>query len=152
MGTFGVLLLIYLIWLSFGPRDVVLNQIRARKLIPIALIFVLYLLSALTSTAQRAAIDAELLMMGESAASIGVVFTLSPGAPVTLPATELILVTARNGNYYVVARQGSPPSARPVAYVIPSTSVAMAQMQRVNAADVAFADLLDEAAPSPVAP
>src|SRR5215216_6446537 len=39
MGSLGSLLLFYVIWLSFGPRQVILSQIRERKLIPIVLLF-----------------------------------------------------------------------------------------------------------------
>ncbi|HEX5992951.1 MAG TPA: hypothetical protein VFY70_10305, partial [Thermomicrobiales bacterium] len=47
MGTFGSLLFFYVIWLSFGPRQVIISQIRERKLIPIVLLAALYLLDAL---------------------------------------------------------------------------------------------------------
>ena len=83
------------------------------------LLSALYLLDALIATANGAAVDAELLMTGESDSSIEVVFTMAEGVRDTLPASGLLLVTARNGNYYVVERQPSPPSRRPVAYVVP---------------------------------
>jgi hypothetical protein len=54
----------------------------------------------------------------------------------------LLLVTARNGNYYVVERQDVPPSRRPVAYAVPFISVDSARMQRVNEADVELPELL----------
>ena len=41
MGTFGVITLVYLVWLSFGPRDFVLNQIRNWNIIPVTLLFAL---------------------------------------------------------------------------------------------------------------
>ena len=144
MGTLGSLLLFYVIWLSFGPRQVILDQLRERKLIPIVLLSALYLLDALISTARGAAVDAELLMSGESDSSIEVVFTMAQGVRDTLPSSGLLLVTARNGNYYVVERQESPPSRRPVAYVVPFDSVDSARTQRVNDADLALDDLVDE--------
>jgi hypothetical protein len=142
MGTLGTLLLFYVIWLSFGPRQVILQQIRERKLIPIVLLSVLYLLDALIATANGAAVDAELLMSGESDSSIEIVFTLTEGVRDTLPSSALLLVTARNGNYYVVERQDSPPSRRPVAYVVPFDSVDSARTQRVNDADPALDEIL----------
>ena len=144
MGTLGSLLVFYVIWLSFGPRQVILQQIRERKLIPIVLLSVLYLLDALIATANGAAVDAELLMSGESDSSIEVVFTMAQGARDTLPSSGLLLVTARNGNYYVVERQESPPSRRPVAYVVPFDVVDSARTQRVNEADPALEDLVVE--------
>src|SRR5215213_5915890 len=100
MGTLGSLLVFYVIWLSFGPRQVIISQIRERKLIPIVLLSALYLLDALIATASGAAVDAELLMTGESDSSIEVVFTMALGVRDTLPTSGLLLVTARNGNYY----------------------------------------------------
>src|SRR5215213_3652948 len=144
MGTFGSLLLFYVIWLSFGPRQVILTQIRERKLIPIVLLAALYLLDALIATAHGAVGDAELLMSGESDSSIEVNFTMARGVRNTLPSSGLLLVTARNGNYYVVERQPSPPSRRPVAYVVPFDSVDSARTQRVNESETQLEDLMDE--------
>jgi hypothetical protein len=144
MGTLGSLLLFYLIWLSFGPRQFILDQIRERKLIPIVLLAALYLLDSLSATANGAAADAELLLTGESDSSIEVAFTMTEGVRDTLPSSGLLLVTARNGNYYVVERQPSPPSRRPVAYVVPFDAVDSARTQRVNDADLALDDLVDE--------
>ena len=145
MGTTGLLLLFYVIWLSFGPREVILSQIRERKLIPIVLLSVLYLLDALIATANGAARDAELLLTGEAESSIEIDFTLAEEVRDTLPDSALLLVTARNGNYYVVERQEFPPSRRPVAYVVPFISVDSARMQRVNEADVELPEfLMDE--------
>ena len=108
MGTFGSLLFFYVIWLSFGPRQIIIAQIRERKIVPIVLLAALYLLDALIATANGAAVDAELLMSGEADSSIEVVFTMTEGVRDTLPSSGLILVTARNGNYYVVERQATP--------------------------------------------
>src|SRR5215210_7073954 len=123
MGTLGSLLFFYVIWLSFGPRQTIFSEIRERKLIPIVLLVALYLLDALIATANGAAVDAELLMSGESDSSIEIMFTMKEGVRDTLPESELILVTARNGNYYVVERQDTPASRRPVAYVVPFDAV-----------------------------
>ena len=83
-------------------------------------------------------------MTGESDSSIEVVFTRTQGVRDTLPSSGLLLVTARNGNYYVVERQGNPPSRRPVAYVVPFDSVDSARTQRVNDADQQIEDFVDE--------
>ena len=144
MGTLGSLLLFYVIWLSLGPRQVILQQIRERKLIPIVLLGALYLLDTLIATANGAAEDAERLMSGESDSSIEVVFTLREGVRDTLPSSGLLLVTARNGNYYVVERQDSPPSRRPIAYIVPFDAVDSARTQRVNEADPGLEELMIE--------
>ena len=144
MGTFGSLLLFYMIWLSFGPRQVILTQIQERKLIPIVLLAALYLLDALIATANGAVGDAELLLTGAADSSIEVVFTRTQGVRDTLPSSGLLLVTARNGNYYVVERQDSPPSRRPVAYVVPFDSVDSARTQRVNDSNPQLEDFVDE--------
>lgn len=144
METLGGLLIVYVLWLSFGPRQVILAQVRQRKLIPIALLFGLYLLDALVTTAHGAALDAELLMTGYSDSSIAVEFTLSDGVRGTMPEAELILVTARNGNYYVVERQPFPPSGQPSAYVVPFDAVDSVRLQRVNAADLESSDFIVE--------
>ena len=156
MGTFGSLLFFYVIWLSFGPRQVIIAQIRERKIIPIVLLAALYLLDALIATANGAAEDAELLLTGAAESSIEVVFTMSEGVRDTLPSSGLLLVTARNGNYYVVERQSVPPSRRPVAYVVPFDAVDVARTQRVNEADppldeILFTEIMNEFA-TPIAP
>jgi hypothetical protein len=140
MEIAGILLVFYVMWLSFGPRQMLVTQIRERKLIPIALIFTLYLMDALIATAHGAARDAELLMLGWSDASIAVAFTPKEGGTLELPDAELILVIARSSNYYVVERQQYPPSGRPVAYVIPFGSVDMTRVERINDAGVELED------------
>jgi hypothetical protein len=154
MGTFGLILLIYLIWLSFGPRDIILNQIRNWRITPIALLFALYLLDALIATAHSAALDAELLMTGLADASIMATFTPVKGVDPPLPPGEYILVTARNGSYFVVERQSAPPSERPVAYAVPFDLISSVKTQRINDANLEFDDFFDEDAlfASPVAP
>jgi hypothetical protein len=130
------------IWLSFGPRQVIIAQIRERKIIPITLLAALYLLDALIATANGAAADAELLLTGDAESSIAVAFTMREGVRDTLPSSGLLLVTARNGNYYVVEHQPVPPSRRPVAYVVPFDAVDSARTQRVNEADPALDEIL----------
>jgi hypothetical protein len=142
MESFGLALLAYVVWLSFGPRVLILAEIRQHKLIPITLLFVLYLLDALITTADGAALDAALLMTGESDASIAVSFTLANDVRATLPDAELILIAARNGNYYVVERQPFPPNDRPVTYVVPFDAVDQARMQRINAAGSELDDIV----------
>ncbi|MFN8593145.1 MAG: hypothetical protein U0031_16945 [Thermomicrobiales bacterium] len=148
METVGTALLIYVFWLSLGPRQLILDPIRARKFIPIALLFTLYLLDALVATAHGAIQDAELEMTGLAANSIAVEFTWAAG--VTSPAgdADLIFVGARNYNYYVVERQPIPPSLRPNAYAIPYDSVIAARTHLINDADNEFQDWFIEEATS----
>src|SRR5215208_5751853 len=79
MGTLGSLLVFYVIWLSFGPRQDIISQIRDRKLIPIVLLAALYLLDSLIATANGATEDAELLLTGEADSSIEIAFTIAEG-------------------------------------------------------------------------
>lgn len=135
MQTAGFAMLFYVIWLSLGPRLFIFDQIRERKLLPVTLLVALYLLISLLSTSKSAAEDAELLMTGKSASSVAVTFTPAGGvAP--LPAADLLLVTIRNGHYFVVERQPNPPSLRPVAYAIPIRAADAVRLQRVNDAAV----------------
>src|SRR5215208_6508243 len=97
MANLGSLLVFYVIWLSFGPRQVIISQIRERKIIPIVLLFALYLLDALIATANGAAADAELLLTGDADSSIEIVFTMAAGVRDVVPSSGLLLVTARNG-------------------------------------------------------
>ena len=73
-------------------------------------------------------------MTGVSDASMAVAFTPVSGADTPLPEGDFILVTARNGNYFVVERQSYPPSDRPISYAIPFARVSSVQTQRINAA------------------
>jgi hypothetical protein len=129
--TAGIAMLLYVIWLSLGPRLLIFDQIRARKFLPVMLLIALYLLISLLATSRSAAEDAELLMTGNSASSVAVTFTLANGVT-PLRATDLLLVTIRNGHYFVVERQPVPPSLRPVAYAIPIRAVDEVRLQRVN--------------------
>ena len=104
------------------------------------------------ATAHGAALDAELLMLGESDSSIEVEFTLVSGVDAEFPASGLILVTARNGNYYVVERQSFPPGTNPTAYVVPFAAVDVARTRRLTAADLEVEDDVFDGLASPVAP
>jgi hypothetical protein len=150
MQTAGVAMLIYVIWLSLGPRLLFFDQIRARKFLPVMLLIVLYLLISLLATSKSATEDAELLMTGTSASSVAVTFTLADGVT-PLPAADLVLVTIRNGHYFVVERQPDPPSPRPVAYAIPIRAADAVRLQRVNDASVlsGFEITIGEETPEP---
>ena len=145
-GEAAVVLLLYAVWLGWSQRASLVSEVRARRPVPIALVFTVYLLSALASTAAAAEQAAELLLTGESDASMRVVFALKPGVQPALPNRELILVTARGGTYYVVERQLSPPSRRPTAYMVPFLSVDSAQVQRLNDADATLGNLVVDGA------
>lgn len=136
--TVALLLVGYVIWLSFSRRALILSQLRDRQLIPIALMFGAYLSSALLMTAHDGEHAAELLMTGISERSLAIDFTPRAGATLPLPAAPLIFVIARNDAYYVVERQPMPPSARPVAYAIPIDQVAVVRLQRINAGGEVF--------------
>jgi hypothetical protein len=140
LGDASLILLGYAIWLGWTQRAFIVSLIRARRLVPIALVFIVYLLNALTSTASSAALAAELLMTGSSDASMGIVFTAKEGTSDVLAGKDLILVTARQGTFYVVERQPIPPSQRPLAYMVPAASVKVASVRRLNDADLTLDD------------
>ena len=150
MQTTGVAMLLYVIWLSLGPRLLFFDQIRERRLLPVTLLIVLYLLISLLSTSRSATEDAELLMTGKSASSVAITFTLANGVT-PLPAADLLLVTIRNGHYFVVERQPDPPSLRPVAYAIPIRAADEVRLQRVNDASglSGIGIIIGEETPSP---
>jgi hypothetical protein len=76
---------------------------------------------------------------------MSVVFTLQPGLSDPLTGTDLILVTARNGSYYVVERQPEPPSGTPRSFMIPMGSVQVAEVNRLHDANRTFLDsVMDE--------
>lgn len=134
------ILLIYVIWLSLGPRESIFSQIRRRKIVPIVLVGMAYLSSALITTADSGLQAAELFLLGNSEASLAIEFAIRREVPAALPETELLLVAARNGNYFVVERQTYPPSGRPASYIVPFDAVEFAHVQRLNAAPL----MLDE--------
>jgi hypothetical protein len=129
----GFVLVIYALWLSLGPRKLLLTEIQQHRVLPIVLVFALYLLGALVQTADRARANAERLMIGASDTSVAVTFTMASGAAPP-PSAELILVAIRNGHYFVVERQPDPPSRTPSAYAIPIRAVDAVHMERVNPA------------------
>jgi hypothetical protein len=133
MELAGTALVVYVLWLSLGRRQLLLTEVQQRKLVPIGLLFTLYLLDALVVTAQDAAVDAERFMTGASDSSVAVVFTMASGVQ-PLPSADLLLVTIRNGHYFVVERQPNSPSRMPVAYAVPVRAVDAVQMTRVNPA------------------
>jgi hypothetical protein len=53
----------------------------------------------------------------------------------------LILVTTRNGAYYVVEREPSPSSQQPMSYVVPFTSVEAARVGRFSDDEVGPGDV-----------
>ena len=144
MASFGSLLVFYVIWLSFGPRQVIISQIRERKLIPIVLLSALYLLDALIATANGAAADAELLLTGEADSSIEIDFTMSRGGA---RHAAVVGVAPGHGSQWQLLRGRAPAypaQRRPVAYIVPFDAVDSARTQRVNEADLALDDLVDE--------
>jgi hypothetical protein len=138
----GLFLFIYAIWLGWSQRASIISQVRQRRLVPIALIFSVYLLSALAATAAKAELAAELLMTGMSDASMSIDFTMKPGFEQRLAGKELIFVANRFDTYYVVERQPIPPSQRPMSFMVPGDTVAVATVRRVNDADATL-DQLD---------
>lgn len=142
LGTASLILLIYAIWLGWSQRAFIVSRIRARQLLPIALVFVVYLLNALASTASTATMAAERLMTGASDGSMVIEFEMKRGVDHPLAGKELILIIVRQGTFYVVERQPNPPSQRPTAYVIPAASVEMAMVRRLNDANASLGDQL----------
>jgi len=126
----GLALLGYVVWLGWSQRRFLVNEVRARRVVPISLVFVTYLLSALVTTGVVAELAAVELLTGFSDASLRVEFVTRPGVLPELAGKELILVTTRNGAYYVVEREPSPPSQHPTSYVVPFTSVEAARVGR----------------------
>jgi hypothetical protein len=147
----GAALVVYVVWLSLGPRHLLFTEIKRRQLLPIALLFTLYLLDALVATAEDATIDAELMLTGVSDSSVAVNFTLASGVQ-ALPDTELLLITIRNGHYFVVEKQPDPPSLTPSAYAIPVRAVDAVHMVRVNPASPITGDFEITLFASPTAP
>ena len=131
----GLVLLVYAVWLGWSQRRFLVSEVRARRPLPIALVFVVYLLGALASTAAVAELAAAELLSGASDASLRVEFVTKPGALPELAGKELLLVTARNGAYYAVERGPVPPGERPTSYVVPFTAVDAARVQRLADVD-----------------
>jgi hypothetical protein len=147
----GFALVVYVVWLSLGPRKLLFAEFQQRRVLPIVLVFVLYLLGSLVQTADRARANAERVMTGDSDSSVAVTFTMTSGVA-TLPSADLLLVTIRNGHYFVVERQPDPPSRTPSAYAIPIRAVDVVHMERVNPAAPASEGMVIElfsSTPSP---
>jgi hypothetical protein len=123
LGYVGLILLVYVLWLGWDQRRFVLSDVQARKPVPLALVFIAYLLSGLVTTGVVAELAALDLLTGNSPASLRVTFVTRPGVLPELAEQELLLVAARNGAYYVVVREPSPPSPWATSYAIPFTSV-----------------------------
>jgi hypothetical protein len=145
LGNASLVLLIYAIWLGWSQRQFLISQIGARKLIPIILLGGVFLLNAMVSTATVANLAAEQLLTGTADDSMLAVFTLHPGMSDPLAGRDLILVTARNGSYYVVERQPEPPSGTPRSFMIPMSGVQVVEVHRIHDANRTFIDtVLDE--------
>lgn len=123
LGYVGLILLVYVLWLGWDQRRFLLSEIEARQTVPIALVFFAYLLSALVFTGDAAELAAVDLLTGASPASLRVTFVMQPGVLPELAEKELLLVAARNGAYYVVVREPSPPGPWATSYAIPFSSV-----------------------------
>ncbi|MCD6059455.1 MAG: hypothetical protein K0Q89_2985 [Thermomicrobiales bacterium] len=89
MALGGTVLVLYVLWLSVGPRQLLLSELQHRKLVPIVLLFTLYLLDALVATAHNATVDADLFMTGASDSSMAAVFTMASGVQ-PLPSTDVL--------------------------------------------------------------
>lgn len=136
MQEAGFALLIYVVWLSLQRRTFLLTELKRRQLVPVMLVFAIFLFGALVNTAERARTNAERLMTGASDTSLAATFTMARGVP-PLPSTELILVAMRNGHHFVVERQPNPPSLTPRSYAVPFRSVDAVDLERVNPAPIA---------------
>jgi hypothetical protein len=144
LGYAGLVLLGYVIWLGWSQRRFLVSEVRARRLVPIGLVFLAYLLSALAATGIVAELAAVELLTGASEASLRVEFVTQPGVLPELAGKELLLVTARNGAYYVVEREPPPPSQHPTSYVVPFTSVEAARVGRFRDDEATVGDVIVE--------
>lgn len=138
----GLILFGYAVWLGWSQRTSIVSQLRARRVLPIALLFLVYLLNALASTAAVAETAAELLITGASDNSLSVQFTPENDAALPFAGKELILVSQRGSTYFAVERQPMPPNQRPVAYMIPAASIQAARVQRMVDADATFDEIV----------
>ncbi len=143
LGTAVTLLFFYAIWLSFGPRRTFFAELRRRRPIPIILLLLAYLSSALIDTAVAGSEAAKTFLLGQSETSLAVEFTMRPDRVPLETDADLLLVTVSNGNYFVVERQPDPPARRPVSFMVPMASVDFASVQRVNNADMGLEEMID---------
>jgi hypothetical protein len=139
-----LVLLGYVIWLSFGPRHFLVSEIRRRRVLPIVVVGLAYLLGALITTADTGARAAEVFMLGRADSSLVVEFTARGEHQAAQTDVPLLLVTARHGNYYVVEHQTFPPSPRPNAYVVPFDAVDFAHLRRLTEAQVELPTIDEE--------
>jgi hypothetical protein len=128
----GAALLLYVVWLGW-QRHYLLTEIRAHHVVPLVLVFITYLLTALVTTGAAAELAAVDLLTGTSPASVRVTFETKPGVLPELAAHDLLLVAERGGTYYVVVREPSPPSPWATSYAIPASSINAARMRSVQA-------------------
>jgi hypothetical protein len=125
----------WVLWLARDQRRFLLSDVQARKLVPIALVFTAYLLSALVTTGVVAELAAVDLLTGASPGSLRATFVTPPGILPELAEQELLLVAARNGAYYAVVREPSPPGPWATSYAIPFTSVEGVRVRPVHTSD-----------------
>jgi len=142
----GLVLLGYVLWLGWSQRRFLVNEVRTRKVLPISLVFLVYLLSAMAATGIVAELAAVELLTGTSEASLRVEFVTRSGVLPELVGKELILVTTRNGAYFVVECE-SPPSQQPTSYVVPLTAVDAARMRRFSNDEATLGEEVAESAP-----
>lgn len=132
LGVVGVVLLAYGLWLGWSQRRYLLPEIKARRAVPITLVFAAYLLSALVFTGEAAELAAVDLVTGASPASTRVTFVTSPGAFPELADMVLVLVAERSGTYYVVEWEASP-SSWTTSYAIPTGDIEAVRMRPFQA-------------------
>lgn len=131
----GLAIFCYVIWLGWDRRRFVLSDFPARNLLTVSLLFAGYLLSALVFTGNAAEIAAVDLLTGASPASLRVTFVTEPGVLPELADQELLLVATRNGSYFVVVREPSPPGAWATSYSVPLGSVEAARVRPFHDSD-----------------
>ncbi|MCA9880614.1 MAG: hypothetical protein KC442_22615 [Thermomicrobiales bacterium] len=134
LGYAGVILLLYALWLGW-QRRYLLTEITARQVVPLALVFAAYLLSALVYTGEAAELAAVDLLTGASPATTRVTFATRPGVFPELAGLDLFLVAERGGTWYVVAREASPPSPWATSYAIPAGVIDGVRMRPWHAPD-----------------
>ena len=128
----GAVLLLYVVWLGW-QRRYLLTEIRNHHVVPLALVFTAYLLSALVTTGVVAELAAVDLLTGSSPTSVRVTFVMKPGVLPELAEQDLLLVAERGGTYYVVLREPVPPSPWATSYAIPASSIDAVRMRPFQA-------------------
>ncbi|MCC6312910.1 MAG: hypothetical protein IT337_02765 [Thermomicrobiales bacterium] len=142
----AVVLLVYAIWLGWGQRTTLVAAVRARRVLPIALMSLVYLLAALSSTSEAADTAAVMLVTGQADNSLEVTIALRDGVEPAWGDRELILVTVRQATYFVVGREPFPPELRPTSWMVPAASVQSAQVRRLNDADRTVTEMVEDGA------